>query len=168
MSNVRREMPYSLELDHFLSTHELQQLQARHQPALLELNERYTPNIDPVRDFPVTPLYVDYLRTSWRLDNLKNRSSEEVLLSGLGFAFGLLLARCTELRWALAIDGGGEFITMARVASDPRLVSVPPFNYVAKRQEVENAEVFLHFFEQTNASDIGFHKPKNWLLDGSA
>lgn len=54
---------------------------------------------------------------------------------------------------------------MARAeTADCHSVSVPPFSYVAKRQQVENAEVFRHFFEQMSADAIGFVRPKNWLL----
>lgn len=161
-------MSYRVHLDHFLSAEELEDLRAGHLPSLVALNERYTNNIDPVSAFPVTPIYIDCLRTSWRLDSLQDRPSEKVVVEGLGFAFGLLLSVCTDLRWAFAKDDGGHFITLAKVEDDPKIVSVPPFSYVANRQEVESAEVFLHFFEQTPASLIGFQKPKNWLLNGDA
>jgi len=49
--------------------------------------------------------------------------------------------------------------------ADYQLISVPPFSYVAKRQQVQNAEVFRHFFEQVSADVIGFVRPKNWLLE---
>lgn len=161
-------MSHGAQLDHFLTAEELQELQADHLPSLLVLNERYTKNIDPVGAFPVTPIYLDCLRTSWRLDSLQTRPSERVAIEGLGFAFGLLLSVCTDLRWALAKDDDGHFLAMAKVGDEPALVLVPPFSFVAKRHAVENAEVFLHFFEQTPAPAIGFRKPKNWLLEGDA
>jgi hypothetical protein len=162
------EMSYWVELDHFLSDDELENLRADHLPRLIALNGKYTKHIDPVAQFPVTPIYVDYLRYSWMTDSSGDRLSQEEAVKGLGFAFGLLLASCTELRWAIARDADGQFLTLARRAKDPQLVSVPPFNYVEKRVEVENAEVFHHFFEQAEASLIGFRKPKYWLLDGDA
>ena len=161
-------MSYTVELDHFLSPNEIQQLLARYMPSLLVLNQRYTKHIDPVNKFPVTPVYIDYLRTSWRLESPQDRAAPMVAVEGLGLAFGLLLASCTDLRWGLATDDTGHFLTMAKTADDPKLVSVPPFSYVAKRQEVENAEVFQHYFEQIPSDVIGFRKPKNWLLDGDA
>jgi hypothetical protein len=161
-------MSYTVKLDHFLSDAELRQLFADHMPSLLALNARYTNHIDPVNSYPLTPIYVDYLRTTWRLDTSQSRPPENVAAAGLGLAFGLLLAACTELRWAIATDDGGQFLTMAKEAGDSALVSVPPFSYVQKRQNVENAEVFQHFFEQVPPEQIGFCKPSNWLLHGEA
>ncbi len=157
-----------VKLDHFLSVAELRQLVADHMPSLLVLNARYTDHIDPVTSFPLTPLYVDYLRTTWRLDTSPGRPSENVAVHGLGLGFGLLLAACTELRWAIASDDGGPFITMAREGNEPTLVSVPPFSFAQKQQNVENAQVFQHFFEQVSPELVGFRKPSNWLLDGDA
>jgi hypothetical protein len=159
-------MSYTVELDHLLSPDELEQLLADYMPSLLTLNERYTNHIDPVNRFPVTLVYLDCLRTSWRLDRQEGRATAKVAIEGLGLAFGLLLGVCTDLRWTLATDDSGQFLTMAKTGNDPKLVSVPPFSYVAKRQEVENAEVFQHFFEQISHELIGFRKPNNWLLDG--
>jgi hypothetical protein len=161
-------MSYWVELDHFLSGEELEQLQADHLPQLIALNEKYTSHIDATTQFPATPIYVDYLRYSWMTDSSNDRLSQEEAVKGLGFAFGLLLSACTELRWAVARDANGPFLTLARRDEDPKLVSVPPFNYVEKRVELQNAEVFHHFFEQTDASLIGFQRPRNWLLDGDA
>ena len=161
-------MTYTVELDHFLSPPELQQLHADHMPSLLALNERYTKQIDPEREFPLSPVYIDCLRTLWRLDSQQDRLAPKVAIEGLGFAFGLLLGACTDLRWALAFDDSGHFLTMAKTGDAPKLISVPPYSYVAKRQDVENAEVFLHFFEQTPHDLIGFRRPRNWLLDGDA
>lgn len=161
-------MSYFVELSHFLSDVEFRHLVADHMPSLLALNSRYTNHIDPVSSFPLTPIYIDYLRTEWRLDKSQNRPPENVAVEGLGFGFGLLLAACTELRWAIATDDAGPFITMAKEGENSALVSVPPFSYVAKRQDVENAEVFLHFFEQVPHEQIGFRRPSNWLLDGDA
>ena len=161
-------MSYTVKLDHFLSDTELQQLIEDHMPSLLALNASYTDHIDPVNSFPLTPIYVDYLRTAWRLDASKNRPPESAAVKGLGLAFGLLLAACTDLRWAIATDDGGPFLTLAREAVEPVLVSVPPFSYVQKRQDVENAEVFQHFFEQVSSELIGFRRPSNWLLNADA
>lgn len=161
-------MSCTVKLDRFLSGAELRQLLADHMPSLLALNARYTDHIDPANGFPLTPIYIDYLRTTWRLDVSQSRPPENVALAGLGLAFGLLLAACTELRWAIATDDGGQFLTMAKEADGPALVSVPPFSYVEKRQNMENAEVFQHFFEQVPHEQIGFRKPSNWLLNGDA
>ena len=160
-------MTYRVTLDHYLSPAELTELRMRYFPSLLALNDRYTEHIRPKESFPVSPIYVDYLRTSWRLDQQPGRPPTEVATNGLGFAFGLLLSSCTSLRWAIATDDMGPFLTMGRSSDDPVFVSVPPFSYVEKRHETENAEVFRHFFEQTPAEAIGFAKPKNWLLDGA-
>ena len=161
-------MTYTVKLNHFLSEGELAALRSDHLPSLLVLNGRYTETIDAINEFPITPLYVDCLRTSWLLDKQSDRPPAEVLIEGLGFAFGQLLVACTDLRWAIATDGDGDFVTMARTGEDPKLVSVPPFSYVSKRLDVQNAEVFLHFFEQTSMELIGFHRPKNWLRNGDA
>jgi hypothetical protein len=156
---------YSFDTDHFLDAAELGELRAKHLPSLVALNARYCPHIDVESYFPVTPIYVDFLRTQWRLDGALDRPSEDLAISGLGYAFGLLLASCTELRWCIANDAEGEFLTMGRSGAEYSAVSVPPFSYVAKRQTTENAEIFLHFFEQVPADVTGFVQPENWLLD---
>jgi hypothetical protein len=153
---------YIFSIDHQLDKGELESLSADNLPNLMTLNARYTPQIDVENAFPVTPIYIDYLRTQWRLDRECGRPSEEAAISGLGFGFGILLGTCTQLRWCIASDADGLFLTMARTG--PAAVSVPPFSYVAKRQAVENAEVFLHFFEQVSADMLGFERPQNWLL----
>lgn len=109
-------------------------------PSLLALNASYTDHIDPVNSFPLTPIYVDYLRTAWRLDASNDRPPESAAVKGLGLAFGVLLAACTDLCWAIETDDGDPFLTLAREAVEPVLVSVPPFSYVRKRQDVENAK----------------------------
>ena len=157
---------YTFEIDHFLDAAELERLRVENLPNLLVLNARYSPHIDVENAFPVTPIYVDFLRTRWRLDSDSGRAEEKVAVSGLGFGFGILLGACTGLRWCLARDADGNFLTMGRAKSKKwEAVSVPPFSYVAKRQSVDNAEVFVHFFEQVSAEMIGFIRPRNWLLD---
>jgi hypothetical protein len=157
---------YTFEIDHFLDTPELERLRVENLPNLLVLNARYCPHIDVENAFPLSPVYIDFLRTRWRLDGDSSRPGENVAVSGLGFGFGILLGACTSLRWCLAKDAEGTFLTMARADSEKwEAVSVPPFSYVTKRQGVENAEVFLQFFEQVSAEMIGFNRPQNWLLD---
>lgn len=154
---------YSVKLEQFLSEGELKHLRLTHFPNLLTLNKRYSPGIDISARVPITPLYLDYVRTMWRLDGDTGRPGSDVANSGLGYAFGLILESCTQLRWAVARDESGTFITMARLGDNPKLVSVPPFDFVSKREDVENAEVFLHFFEQIPAHAIGFERPSGWL-----
>jgi hypothetical protein len=157
---------YRFTIDRQLDAGEFDRLRTENLPSLLALNARYTPHVDVANAFPVTPIYVDFLRTRWRQDKEFGRATDDVAISGLGFAFGLLLGACTQLKWCIASDADGTFLTMARSeTADYHLVSVPPFSYVEKRQQVENAEVFRHFFEQMSADLIGFVRPKNWLLE---
>jgi hypothetical protein len=74
----------------------------------------------------------------------------------------MLVVRHTRLRWSLAADASGEFVTLALLCEEPQSVSVPPFSYVAKRHQVANAEVFKHFFEQVPSDVIGFVRPEQW------
>lgn len=165
LTESRAQTNYYVEIDHFLDVEELALLRREHLPNLLAINQRYTPHIDVEQQFPVTPIYVDFLRTRWRFDTADGRPDETVAESGLGYAFGLLLEHCSRLRWCIAKDGDGAFLSMGRLGDDPVTVSVPPFNYVSKRWMTENAEVFRHFFEQINPELIGFIRPTNWLLD---
>jgi hypothetical protein len=121
--------------------------------------------LDVSHGIPITPIFLDHLRAQWLLDSATERPSTEVVTSGLGFAFGLVLEACTDLRWAIAKDDGGTFVAMARTGVQPRLVCVPPFDFVSKREDLQNVEVFLHYFEQMPAAALGFKKPPNWLLD---
>ncbi|GGC77324.1 hypothetical protein [Undibacterium terreum] len=154
---------YKFSIVRQLDAAELESLRADNLPNLLTLNARYSPHIDVENAFPITPIYIDFLRTQWRLDREFGRAEEDVAISGLGFGFGILLGACTQLKWCIASDAIGNFLTMAR--TKPAAVSVPPFTYVAKRQDIENAEVFRHFFEQVSADWLGFERPSNWLLD---
>jgi hypothetical protein len=156
---------YSLQILKFLDADALAGLRNAHMPQLMLLNTRYTPHIDVERAFPITPIYIDFLRFKWRFDEDKLRPLAEVVTSGLGFAFGMLLGTCTKLRWCKAEDAEGEFLTMGWRGEGPEAISVPPFSFVAKRHDVENAEVFQDFFSQISAESIGFVRPRNWLLD---
>ena len=105
---------YFVEIDHFLGAEELECLKQKHLPNLTTLNRRYTPNIDVENQFPVTPIYIDFLRTQWRFDTETDRPERAAAISALGFAFGRLLDCCTSLRWCMAKDSDGLFLSKGR------------------------------------------------------
>jgi hypothetical protein len=65
----------------------------------------------------------------------------------LGFAFGCLLAKTLGMKWSEVRDDYGDTLSLVYIADYehqnlPKTVSFPPFNYVEKREEIGNAEVF--------------------------
>jgi hypothetical protein len=47
------------------------------------------------------------------------------------------------MRWCLIKDPLGETVSMVGSDWEGGTVSVPPFSYVEKREDVQNAEVFV-------------------------
>ena len=146
---------YAFELVHPLSEEQGEELRARCRPYLLALAARYVPEIDVSRGFPGKPEFLDVLRTSWRLDDGADRPPHHDVVHGVGWLFGQVLARRTALRWWVARDAGGEFLTLGRRDDEGAIFSVPPFSYVEKREHLENAEVFCDFFLQMDPAILG-------------
>ena len=80
------------------------------------------------------------------LDKESDRPDYDDIVSGIGYAFGLLLEDRFGMTWCIIEDNLGESISMIKVQDDPnrthKEISIPPFNYVAKRKDVQNVEVF--------------------------
>ncbi|HWA25923.1 MAG TPA: hypothetical protein VG734_09690 [Lacunisphaera sp.] len=137
---------YQLTVKRKLSEEERQALYEKHWPVLQRLASRYLPMVDTSRGMPCRVEFVDALRGSWLLDKRDDRPPYEDVVSGAGFAFGMLLAELLAMEWCLIEDTFGESISMVKFGSRPeatyREVSVPPFSYVAKRKDTQNVEVF--------------------------
>lgn len=150
---------YQLTVKRRLSEEERQALYEKHWPELQRLASRYLPMVDISRGMPYRVEFVDALRGSWLLDKRNDRPPYEDVVSGVGFAFGLLLAEMLAMEWCLIEDSQGESISMVKSANLPedtyREISVPPFSYVAKREDTQNVEVFAdgirRFEEMINA-----------------
>ena len=137
---------YRFTVKNMLTTSDVARLRSKHFPDLVSLNARYAPEIDLTKSMPVKPEYLDVIRTSWLLDKAAGRPAQQIIVSGLGFGLGALLAHLLEMRWAQIIDKFGESFSMLGRSSSNSQISVPPFSYVEKKGEVQNAEVFIDLF----------------------
>ncbi|MCW0451705.1 hypothetical protein [Xanthomonas sacchari] len=146
---------YTFEIVNFLSDQEVAELEAECASSLRMLNLRYTPDVDLSHGYQPEAEYLDVVRTSWLVDEESNRPEHTVLVEGLGFAFGKLLQQRTALRWCVAQDSDGTFLTMGRMDEKPAKVSVPVFSYVEKRETLMNGEVFSDFFKQVSPDLLG-------------
>jgi hypothetical protein len=152
---------YDFTLERALSDDDALELRARCRPFVVELATRYIPELDISRGLPGKPEFLDVLRTSWRLDEVPGRLPFPELVRGLGWLFGEVVCRRSSLRWWVARDAGGEFLTLGRRDDDGAVFSVPPFSYVEKREHLANAEVFCDFFLQMDPAILGTPaKPK--------
>jgi hypothetical protein len=143
---------YQLTVKRKLTEEERQVLYDKHWPVLRELTVRYLPMVDFSRGIPCRIEFVDALRGSWLLDHRPDRPPYSEIVSGVGFAFGLLLSELLGMEWCLIEDTFGESISLVKFSTRSeatyRHVSVPPFNYVAKREATENVEVFADGFRE--------------------
>ncbi|MBB6368549.1 hypothetical protein FHR56_003728 [Xanthomonas sacchari] len=146
---------YTFEITHFLSDREVAELEAECAPSFQMLNRRYMPDVDLSQGYTPEPEYLDLVRTSWLVDEESDRPEHTALVEGLGFAFGKLLQQRTALRWCVARDSDGAFLTMGRMDENPAKVSVPVFSYVEKREKLMNGEVFSDFFKQLSPDVLG-------------
>ena len=137
---------YRLTVKRKLTLEENRALYERHWPVLLRLTARYLPMLDISQGMPCRVELLDALRGSWLLDQRADRPSHEDVVSGVGLAFGVLLAERLAMEWCLIEDSFGEDISMVKFNSRPDQpwvkLSVPPFNYVAKREHTQNVDVF--------------------------
>lgn len=137
---------YQLTVKRRLTDDERSALYEKHWPVLRELTARYLPMVDCSRGIPCRVEFVDALRGSWLLDKRTDRPPYSDITSGVGFAFGLLLSEMLGMEWCLIEDSFGEDVSLVRFKSwaeaTYKEVSVPPFNYVAKREATQNVEVF--------------------------
>jgi len=114
--------------------------------ALDVLNGRYLQEIDLRNGFPCKPEYLDALRNSWMLDSKEGKPPFAVVVRALGVALGLTLQATFEMRWGIIRDSLGEVISMIHSDEAGNHISVPPFSYVEKKENVQNVEVFVDLF----------------------
>ena len=137
---------YQYTIKHRLTTEEYKALWEEHWPVLRRLSARYLPDFDISRGVPCHVGFIDVLRGKWLLDKATDRPPYTEIVSGVGFAFGLLLAEMLGMEWCLIEDTFGEDISLIKFSTDSeseyKEMSVPPFNYVAKRETTQNVEVF--------------------------
>jgi hypothetical protein len=145
-SETKRSSDYTYQVKRILSAEERQALAEKHSPKLFELTSRYLPDFDISNGVPLRPEFLDVLRGGWLLDKENDKPDYADIVSGVGYAFGLLLEERLKMKWCLIEDNMGEDISMIKfqeeTEKDPKEVSIPPFNYVAKRKEIQNVEVF--------------------------
>jgi hypothetical protein len=146
---------YRFDLVQPLSDADAQALRERCRPYTAALAARYAPEVDVARGFPGRPEFLDLLRGAWLLDEAADRPPYHDVVHGVGWLFGQVLGKRSALRWWVARDAGGEFLTMGRRDDDGAVFSVPPFSYVEKREHLQNVEVFCDFFAQVDPAILG-------------
>jgi len=67
--------------------------------------------------------------------------------NAFGFAFGTFLCKAHGMRWCMTRDNWADtlsvvFISVVLREDRPEFVALYPMNYAAKRQSVQNVEVF--------------------------
>jgi hypothetical protein len=158
-SETKSSSGYQSSVKKVLSEKEISELADKHWTKLSSLSRLYLPNLDISEGIPVRTEFLDAIRGSWLLDKSTNKPPYEDIISGVGFAFGLFLHEKFDMQWCLIEDNYGEDISMVKFQDRTKKkyneVSIPPFNYVAKRKDVQNVEVFcdgvLEFEKLINA-----------------
>ena len=137
---------YSYKVKAQLSLNQRAELREKYVPLLFSLGRRYLPEFDFSKGAPLRYEFLDVIRTGWLLDKNTDRPDYADIVWAVGYAFGLLLEDKFGMTWCLIEDHMGESISMIKFQSNPdstyKEVSIAPFNYVAKRKELQNAEVF--------------------------
>lgn len=145
-SNTTSDSDYSYKVKRTLDTQGLSELAEKHVPKLFELGHRYLPDFDFSGGIPLRSEFLDVVRGGWLLDKRADRPPYDDVVSGIGYAFGLLLKDKFGMQWCIIEDTMGEEISLIKFQSDSeknyKEMSIPPFNYVAKRKDVQNVEVF--------------------------
>ena len=158
-SETKSSSGYELSVKRVLSEQEIQELTEKHWSKLASLSNRYLPDLDISNGIPLRTEFLDCIRGSWLLDQSTDKPCYEDVVSGVGFAFGLLLQERLGMKWCLIEDNYGEDISMVKFQDGTKKnykeISILPFNYVAKRKDVQNVEVFcdgfIVFEKQINA-----------------
>jgi hypothetical protein len=137
---------YTYKIKRPLSEEERKTLAEKHVPKLFDLGRRYLPNLDFTNGAPLRPEFLDAVRGGWLLDKENDRPDYDDIISGIGYGFGLLLEDRFAMQRYFIEDHEGLCVSMIKTQDDPCLehkeISIPPFNYVAKRKETQNVEVF--------------------------
>lgn len=143
---------YEVRVKRALTDSDMRELRDLHWPDLESLTKRYLPMIDTSRGIPCRTEFLDGLRGCWLLDKSPDRPGHEHVVSAVGYAFGLILQETFGMEWCLIEDNYGEGISMIKRQDRPnatyKQVSIPPFNYVAKRESTQNVEVFADGFRE--------------------
>lgn len=151
MRDMQAPAEYTFTIKERLQRDDILALQSIHLPQLRALADRYAPQIDISEGLPDKPEYYDLLRTSWLLDQRPDRPPHELVVGGLGFGFALLLQHSFQMEWHTIEDSFGKCPSMVRVqdAANHKYteVSFPPFSYIDKRKDTQNAEVFCDAVE---------------------
>ena len=138
---------YPFKIERYLTPEDVALLRREHFAKLQELSTRYVPEVDLAKGLPAKPDYLDVVRTSWLLDAAADKPPHVVLESGLGFALGLILSQLLKMRWCSLSDTHGQYLSMLGLEEAGGTISVPPFNYVKKKEAIQNAEVFVDLFK---------------------
>lgn len=135
-----------LAIERKLTSQERADLSKFHWPILVELAQRYLPNIELTVGSQLEPEVPDIIRGRWLLDSSSDKPSYDKIVSGCGFAFGQVLEEQLKMGWCQILDQWGE--ELALVAENTAelqpntTISFCPFSYTAKREHVQNVEVF--------------------------
>jgi hypothetical protein len=98
------------------------------------------------------PEVPDIIRGRWLLDSAIDRASYDEIVSGCGFAFGQMLEEQLKMEWCLIEDQWGEELALVaentHVSQPNSIISFCPFSYTAKREHVQNVEVFVDAYRE--------------------
>lgn len=152
MRHTSQSPDYMFTAKQRLSSDEHDSLAKKHWPAIRKLCARYLPDFDISQGFPCDVMFLDVVRGAWLLDQRKDRPSYEEVVSGIGFAFGMVLEKLLKMEWWHIEDNYGEKISMLKLNDCPeakyKQICISPFNYVAKREDTQNVEVFSDGFRE--------------------
>jgi hypothetical protein len=140
------ENSYLFEIIRMLDEREISSFVSARMEAIEIVSSRYLPEIDLKCGFPSKPEYLDALRISWMLDLGNGKPQFAVLVRALGAALGLILQDIFGMKWGLIRDSLGEIVSMISADKDGNHISIPPFSYVEKRENIQDAEVFVNLF----------------------
>lgn len=137
----------SLEVLRELSPDEVRETFRECEVRFRRLLRRYLPEWRAAEIADLDEMHLDFVRGSWLHDERKSKMSRRKANTAFGFAFGTLLCKALSMRWCMTRDSWGDTLCVVYVGKEPptgrpEIVAIDPINYAAKRETVENVEVF--------------------------
>lgn len=132
-----------------LSHSESMELRHASLASLKRLQERYRTEIDLNGMSELAVEIPEVIRGKWLLDDSDSRPSHDEIVSGCGYAFGLVLEKQLRMEWHLIDDQWGQDVAL--IGTNPTSgasIIFCPFSFTAKKENIPNVEVFGDAFRE--------------------
>jgi hypothetical protein len=135
------------------NTEERERLFASCVSSFASMAQRYMPQNPYVHPTELSAAQLDELREAWFTDDQSDKPALQEAHAALSWAYGELLRARLAMQWCHVRNQWGESISVIYlrdepIANMPSEVMLDPFNYVAKRMQVEHFDVLEAGFDQ--------------------